>query len=210
LHGRRLGDEFRPPFGAQQAVFRFQDFGLPHRPPQLDLGAHNRDEPRVFPRLLDEIAGAATHRLHRQIYVRPGGHYDDAQTAVMRTQLGKQFQTFRAGGCIAGVIEVDEKGVEGFTGHPIQDLTRRLGSGYPVTLGLQQQLDCIQNMGLIIGGQNPGRVRWCACGLLRGLRVGCHHCLKRGDTSPVKYSADAWEPWVLRAPNAQKRRRDEL
>ena len=85
LHGRRLGDQFRPSFGAQQAVFRFQDFGLLNRPPQFDLGAHNGNQPRILPRLLDKIAGPAAHGLDRQIDIGPSRHDDDAQPAVMST-----------------------------------------------------------------------------------------------------------------------------
>ena len=138
LHGSRLGDQFRPPFGAQQAVFRFQHFSLPHCPAKFDLGAQNGNQPRIFPGLLDKVTGAAAHGLDREIDIGPRRHDDNAQAAVMSTELGQQLQTFRAGSSVAGVIEVDEQRIEGFAGNPVPYFAGRLRSLYPVAFRLQQ------------------------------------------------------------------------
>jgi len=50
---------------------------------ELHLRAHDRQDAGVLPRLLDEVAGAAAHRLHRHLDAAPGGHDDDRQGRIV-------------------------------------------------------------------------------------------------------------------------------
>ena len=74
-----LGDEQRRRLGPQGAVFALESLAPPQRARQFDLRPNDREHARVVPRLLDEVAGAAAHRLDRQFHGAPGGHDDDRQ-----------------------------------------------------------------------------------------------------------------------------------
>ena len=152
-----------------------------NRAPQFDLRSQNGDQSRILPGLLDKVTSTAAHGLDGEANIGPSRHYDDAQTAVMSIQLGKQLETFRTRGSIPSVVEVNQERIEGFAGNHIPNFAGRLRSRYPVTFRLQQQLDSIQNMGLIIRGEYSWRLRLRtgSRGLFRGLREGSHHCLKR-------------------------------
>ncbi len=62
------------PCACSSAVFRFEALAATQRARQLDLRADAGDQPGVVPGLLEEIAGAAAHRLDGQIDRAPGGH----------------------------------------------------------------------------------------------------------------------------------------
>ena len=78
-HRRRFGDEHRPDVRLERAVLGFEPLLAAQRARQLDLRAHDRQQPRVLPRLLDEVARAAAHGLDRHLDAAPGGHHDDRQ-----------------------------------------------------------------------------------------------------------------------------------
>ncbi len=111
LHGRCGGDEFRTAFGAQQARFGFQLLRPLQGAMQFDLGAQDCEQAFVLPRLLDEIAGAATHGFDGQPNIAPGRHHDHRHAAVESHDFREQVETFLAGGGVAGVIQVDEHGI---------------------------------------------------------------------------------------------------
>ena len=54
----------------------------------LDLALHDLEERHVVPRLLDEAARAAAHRLDRRVDAPPAGHHDDRQRAVVGADAG--------------------------------------------------------------------------------------------------------------------------
>ena len=82
-------------------------------PHGLRLLADGGQQAVVVPGLLDEIAGAAAHRFHRQIDVAPGGHHHHRHGVALRFQAGQQVHAFLAGGGVAGVVQVGEDQVEG-------------------------------------------------------------------------------------------------
>ena len=83
------------------------------RAAQLDLGAQGREQARVVPRLLDEVARAAAHRLDRLVDAAPRRHDDHGQRR--RRAPGareQQVEPLAPGGGVARVVEVHEHGVE--------------------------------------------------------------------------------------------------
>jgi hypothetical protein len=86
LHRGRLRDEERALAAAavlaQHLVLGLKAFALPERARQLRVRAQDGQEPRVVPRLLDEVARAALHRLDGQLDAAPRGHHDDWERRV--------------------------------------------------------------------------------------------------------------------------------
>ena len=154
LHGLGLGDQGGRPLAAQGAVLGLQPLPPAQRPPQLDLGAHHRQQAGVVPRLLDEVAGAAAHRLHRQLDARPGGHHHDRQGGVEGADLGQQLEAFLARGGVAGVVEVHQQGVELLLLHGVEDLGRRGGGLDLVPLPLEQEAKGFANVFLVVGDEH--------------------------------------------------------
>jgi hypothetical protein len=76
---------------------------------------------------------------------------------VFLAQAGQQIETLAAGGGIAGVIEVQKEGVEGTGLESLQDLTRRAGHGRSIALGLEQQPQGREHIGLVVGDQDSRR-----------------------------------------------------
>ena len=60
---------------------------------ELDLGAHDGEEPRVVPRLLDEVAGAAAHRLDGDVDAAPGRHHHRRQRRVHGADRVEEIET---------------------------------------------------------------------------------------------------------------------
>ncbi len=81
LHRPRLRDQrgLTLAAAAQQRIFRLEALAVAERPAQLGLRAQDREQARVLPRLLDEVAGAAAHGLDGDVDAAPGGHHDDRQ-----------------------------------------------------------------------------------------------------------------------------------
>ena len=82
LHRRRLGDDLGKAFAAEQRVLGLEPLALAERLAQLDLRADDREQPRVVPGLLDEVARAAAHRLDGDLDAAPRGHDDDRQRRI--------------------------------------------------------------------------------------------------------------------------------
>ena len=93
-------------------VFGFEVLAPPQGARQLHLRSQNREQPRVVPRLLDEIARAGAHGVHRKVNVRPGGHHHHRESGVERLNTGQQRESFLTGGRVAGVVQVNQHGVE--------------------------------------------------------------------------------------------------
>src|SRR5207237_5388505 len=64
-HRRRLGDEKRTDVGLQRSIFGLEPLLAPERARELDLRANDGEQPRVLPRLLDEVAGPPAQGLRR-------------------------------------------------------------------------------------------------------------------------------------------------
>ena len=83
-HRRRLGEDRRAAVGLQRLVLGLELLAAAQGAAQLGLRAHDREQPRVVPRLLDEVAGAAAHRLDGDVARSPGRHHHDRQRLVGR------------------------------------------------------------------------------------------------------------------------------
>ncbi len=121
--------------------------------------ADRGDETFVVPRLEDEVARAAPHCLDGQVDGPPGGHDDDGEGRVQGSRIGEQVETLFARGDVAGVVEVDEDGVESALpdrSHDISRRTRRLRS-HP--LDLEQQPRRGDDPGLIVGDEHSRSIR---------------------------------------------------
>ena len=81
---------------------------LPQRLPEGDLRAQRRQQARVLPGLLDEVARPAPHRLDGQIDAAPGRHDDDGQRGVDLLDPREQLQPFRPRGRVPGVVQVHQ------------------------------------------------------------------------------------------------------
>jgi hypothetical protein len=72
---RRFRKKSGPRLGPQQTVFRFQPRGFAQRLPQIDLRSQNRQQPGIFPGLLQKIACAAPHGFHSHFHAAPCSHH---------------------------------------------------------------------------------------------------------------------------------------
>src|SRR5258708_31074460 len=66
LHCRRCRNELRPAFGLEEAILSCQTFSLTKGAMKLDLGPQDREQPFVFPGLLNEVACPAAYGFHCQ------------------------------------------------------------------------------------------------------------------------------------------------
>ena len=115
LHRRRLGDQVRPARAlvAQQRGSRPRAAGCgAARGRARPACGRSASSALVVPGLLDEVAGAAAHRLDRDVHRAPRRHHDDRQRRVERLESAEQVEPFLAGGGVAGVVQVDERHVE--------------------------------------------------------------------------------------------------
>ena len=175
-HRGRLGDEVGAAVAAQRQVLRLEPLLPAQGPAELDLRAQDGKEPRVLPRLLQEVARPPPHRLHRHIDASPGGHHHDGQGAVEGLDARQEIEPLAAGGSVARVVEIDEEGIE---------LARRKGGERRggggrqigrVALTLEQKAKGFQHVLLVVGDQDAaGRA---LSGPHRGFRVA-------GDYSPL-------------------------
>ncbi len=155
-HRGGLRDQLGRAVPAQQPILALQPARAPERAAELDLGPQRRQQPGVVPRLLDEVASATPHRLHRLLDAAPGGHHHRGQRAVERLELGYQLESLASGRGIARVVKVEQDGVE----------IRRLDGGKDrggrsrgvdgVALALEQQPERLTDVGLIVRDEHVG------------------------------------------------------
>ena len=155
LHGGRAGHKLRHAFGAKQAVLEFQLAGAAQRLAQFGVDAHQRDQPLVFPRLLDEVARAALDGLDRQVDIAPGGHHDHRQPRIELLDARQQIQALLAGGGVARVVQVDEQHIVVALAQRFKQQLGRAHAVHADPLRGEQQLDGLEDVRLIVGDQNP-------------------------------------------------------
>ena len=168
LHRRRFGDDLRKAFAAQQRVLGLEPLPLAQRLAQLDLRPDDREQPRIVPGLLDEIARAATHRLDRDLDAAPGGHDDDRQRRIEALGPREQVQAFFARRRVARVVEIDQGDVELTRLDRRQHTGRRRRRLELKSLRLQQQAQRLEDVGLVVGDEDSRLTR--AHGMPRVLR----------------------------------------
>ena len=134
----------------KQPVLTLEPPGTPERPAELDLCPKGDQQSGVVPRLLDEVASAPAHRLDGLVHAAPGGHDHCGQRGVERLQLGDELQAFAAGGGVAGVVEIEQDGVEVVRLDGGQDRGRRGDRLDGVPFALEQQAKRLTDIGLIV------------------------------------------------------------
>src|SRR5690606_6766225 len=191
-HRTRAGDQLRHAIPPEQPVLALQALGPAERTTQLDLGAQDRDEALVVPRLLHIVARAPAHCLDRALDAAPRRHDDDGETRVARTEHAQQIEPLSARGGVARVVQVDEGGIE------IAGLDRldHAGGRTPrldlEALRLEQETERLQHVRLVVGDEDA-----------RSLR--CHR--SRGPWDRQHAPAGGWARGHARAAAATARHR---
>ncbi len=183
LHRRRLGDQLRQTFFAQRARLDLEAMAPAQCAPQLHLRPQRAQQPPVVPRLLDVIARAAAHRLDRAVDARPGRHHDDWGRALQSLDAREQVEPFSARRRVAGVIHVHEQRVEVARFYGRQHGAGR-GSGlYIEAFAPKEELQRLQDVGLIIGDQEAGaRHKGRLCYSMRNATIGSTRVARRAGT----------------------------
>jgi hypothetical protein len=154
LHRGGLRNDLGHALAAQQRVLGLEPLPLAQRLAQLDLRPHDREEPGVVPRLLDEVTRAAAHRLDGDLDAAPRRHDDDGERRIDPLNARQQVQPFFARGRVARVVQVDERDVElpRFDGGEDSGGGRRGFEHEP--FGLEQQAQGFEDVGLIVGDED--------------------------------------------------------
>ena len=125
--------------------------------PEFDLRLENGGQPRVVPRLLDEIARAAAHRFHRQFHAAPRRHHDHGQRGVQQLYAVEQFQPFLPAGGVARVIEVHQDRVEVARFHFVDHGGGRVHGHGLVAFAFDEEAERFEDIRLVVGHQDAGR-----------------------------------------------------
>ena len=155
-HRGRLGDERGAALGGRTRL-RLQASGPAQRPSELHLRAQDREQPLVVPGLLDEVAGAAAHRLDRDVHRAPRRHDDDRKDGVGGMDLPEQLEPFLARRRVARVVEVDQHHVVVTLAERGERRRRRLDGVDLITLPLEQQAEGFEDIALIVGDEDAWR-----------------------------------------------------
>ena len=155
LHRDGFGDHLRHSLAAEQRVLGLQPLPLAQRLTQFDLRADDREQPRVVPGLLDEIARAAAHRFDRHLDAAPRGHHHDRERRVDALDAREQVQPLLARRRVARVVEVDQRDIELARLDGRQHAGRRRCGLQLKSFGLQQQAERLQDVRLIVRDEDP-------------------------------------------------------
>ena len=186
LHGARFGDERGQSVGPQEAVLRLQHIGLALHPVQIELCPQHGEQPRVVPRLLDEVRGTTTHRFDGEFHAAPRGHHDDGHAQAVALDLREQIDALRARRGVARVIHIHQDGVVAFARKTLDELPGRCSAVQLVAFRAQQDLQRVQDGRLIVGDEQTRplpllRVRAvCGGALACAAHAGCHSTLWLG------------------------------
>src|SRR5947208_14533688 len=160
LHSGRLGDQLGEALAAQRTVFALELLAATQRPAELDLGAERGEQAAVVPRLLNEVARAAAHRLNRAVDTGPGGHHDDRGRRVESLEPREQIESLRPRSRVAGVVHVDQEGVEVALVEGGEDGAGGGGALDLVALAFEKELERLQDVLLIVGNEDAGGGGW--------------------------------------------------
>ncbi len=156
-HRRRFRDErgLVRALVAQQPVLGLEALAAAERAAQLHLRPDDGQNALVVPRLLDEVAGAAAHRLDREIDRAPRGHDDDGHGRVELLQAREQREAFFTRRGVARVVQVDQRDVEIARVDGRQDAGGRRRRFDVAAFRLEQQPQRLEDVGLVVGDENP-------------------------------------------------------
>ena len=126
---------------------------LPRGTAVLDLARQDLEQRGVVPRLLDEAARAAAHRLDRGVDGAPAGHHDDREVRIETAGARDEVQAFASRRGVARVIEVGEQQL---VGPLLQVGEGGVGRGDEVGIevgSFQQEPQCLEHIRLVVGHQ---------------------------------------------------------
>jgi hypothetical protein len=153
-HRGGLRDEGEALLSAQELVFLLQPAVGPDGPRELDLVAHDREQPEILPRLGHEIPRAPAHRLDGELHVRPCRHDDDRQRRIDRLQPAQEVQPLLSACRVPCVVEVDQR--QGVVAR-LHGLHRGRGRFHGldlVALVLQQEPKGLDDVGMVVSDQD--------------------------------------------------------
>ena len=156
-HRRRFGEDRRAAVSLQRLVRGLELSSAANRAPQFGLRADDRQEAFVLPRLLHEVAGAAAHRFHRDIHRSPRRQDDDRQRFIGGVDALEEIEALLAGRGIARVVQIHQDDVVVLELERAQQLRRRRRGVDDEALGLQQQPQRFDDVGLVVRDEDPGR-----------------------------------------------------
>ena len=153
----------------------------PPRPPLFQRALELGEQPRIFPGLLDVIAGAALHGLDGKVRAPPRRHDHDRQRVVHRLDLLEQIQAFVSGSRVAGVVQIHQEQVEGTLAQSFQNSRGRICSLGLMTVSLEQQAQGLHDVRLIVGNQRARSRLFTACqGRMLGHRTHARSAFLHG------------------------------
>ena len=150
------GDEVGRAFRAENAVLSFQEVGAALGVVQLHLGAHNAEQAGVVPGLLNKVACAATHGVHREIDAGPGSHQNDGKPVVPLTDGIQKLQAFGAGGGVASVVEVNQQRVVVTAVEMFKNTGRGARRVGIVAFRAEKKRERFENIGLVVRNEQTG------------------------------------------------------
>jgi hypothetical protein len=75
----------------------------------------------------------------------------------MGADLGEEVEAFAAGGGVAGVIQVEEERVKGVGLECVENHEGGRGFFDAVAFGFEEELEGVEDVGLIVGDEDEGR-----------------------------------------------------
>ena len=93
-HRLGLRNHRRASIGAQQLILSLEPLLVPAPLAEFRLRSNNREQPRVVPWLLNEVAGAMLHRFDGKIDAAPRGHDDNRKGFIDTLYLIQQVEPF--------------------------------------------------------------------------------------------------------------------
>ena len=149
LPAQFLGDLDPPQF-----IFARMALCFAPLPAKCDLLLENVEQPRIHPRLLNEIADAMLHRLDGQPDAAPSGHHHNRRAIVARLNPVQQLDAFAPRRGVACVIQVHQHEIE-IARIQRGKYPRRRRCAYDfVSVAFQQQTQRFEHVRLIIRNEN--------------------------------------------------------
>jgi hypothetical protein len=141
----------------ERLVCGFELAATPDRAAELGLGTNDRQQAFVLPRLLDEVSCSPAHGLDRDVHGAPRRQDHHRQRFVGGVDALQQIEALGARSGVARVVEVHQDDVVVLQLQRPQQLLRRRGGVDDVALGLQQQPQRLDDVGLIVGEEQACR-----------------------------------------------------
>ena len=135
--------------------FSVSSSGTSQRTAKLDLGLEGGEEALVVPGLLNVVASPAPHGLDRALHAAPRSHHDNGKRRVQVAESGQEVEALSTRRGVAGVVQVDERGVEFALPDPGQRLCRTRCHLGGKTRRHEEKSKRLDHVRLVVGDQDP-------------------------------------------------------